>query len=66
MENRVLNIIGRIKIYNVNTINNQNLVSFEFLGNMYKASYDTSDIPLKRLIANDILNMGVECFNLQN
>ncbi len=63
MENKLLNVLSRIKIYDVKTISNQNLVSFEFLGNMYNTSYYTSNIPLKQLIANDILNIGVKCFN---
>lgn len=62
MEKRILNIVSLIKIHNVKTIQNQNIVCFEFLGKKYKTSYYTSDVSIKKLIANDILNIGVGCF----
>ena len=64
MINRVQDIAGRVRIVNVKTILNQNLVTFNFLGKIYTTSYYTSDVGLKSLIANDIVNIGVDCFNV--
>lgn len=64
MKNRVQEIAGRLRIINVKTISNQNLVTFIFLGKSYNASYYTSNVALKTLIAKDIANIGVECFNV--
>ena len=62
MEKRILNIVSLIKIHNVKTVQNQNIVCFEFLGKKYETSYYISDVSIKTLIANDILNIGVSCF----
>lgn len=64
MRNRVQEIAGRVRIINVKTFSNQNLVTFIFLGKSYNASYYTSDVGLKTLIAKDIVNIGVGCFNV--
>lgn len=63
MEKRILNIVSLIKIYNVKTIQNQNFVQFYFLGKKYEAVYYTSDLSIKLLIAKDVLNFGINCFN---
>lgn len=63
MEKRILNIISIVKIHNVKTLQGQNFVEFDFLGKTYEAVYYTSDISIKRLIANDILNLGINCLN---
>ena len=62
-KSRLNSLIEKIRISNVKTFQNNNIVYFSFLGKNYKMSYQFSNKGIKQLIAEDIIKYGVNVFN---
>ena len=62
-KSRLNSLIEKIRISNVLTFQNNNIVYFSFLGKNYNMSYQFSNKGIKQLIAEDIIKYGVNVFN---
>ena len=63
-KSRLNSLIEKIRISNVKTFQNNNIVYFSFLGKNYNISYQFSNKGIKLLIAEDIIKHGVNVFNI--
>ena len=63
-KSRLNSLIEKIRISNVKTFQNNNIVYFSFLGKNYNMCYQFSNIGIKQLIAEDIIKYGVNVFNI--
>ena len=61
-KSRLNSLIEKIRISNVKTFQNNNIVYFSFLGKNYNMCYQFSDKGIKQLIAEDIIKHGVDVF----
>ena len=63
-KSRLNSLIEKIRISNVKTFQNNNIVYFSFLGKNYNMCYQFSNKRIKQLIAEDIMEHGVNVFNI--